>query len=228
MIVGKRRASMVFPKPMTSDPPLRLERRIVIPREFVPVAEWVSQEAGRHLCGCGCGNAIQIRPIHHWKGIPTFLHGHHVALMRREVGQVRAAGLLTAPEAMRNLGVSQSTLTRLERKLGLPIPRAGKHRLRGYAPEHLDALRSVLGPGVAEAGVTLFYMDQVAKRAGCKPHTVAHRRGVDLPTGRWVTHPRRGWTFTADEVAEVVAQLKRRPRLLAGRAGDVDATDGHG
>jgi hypothetical protein len=34
-----------------------------------------------------------------------------------------------------------------------------------------------------------FYLDEVAKRAGCMPHKVGRRRGIDLPAGRWVTHP---------------------------------------
>ena len=146
-----------------------------------------------------------------------YVHGHHVALMRRGVAAVHAAGQLSAPEVARELGIGGTTLTRLERRLGLAVPRTGKHAIRSYAPEHIDALRAALGPGGTEAGVSLFYMDEVARRAGCRPHTIAHRRGVDLPVGRWVTHPRRGWVFTADEVAVAVAQIKRWPRLSKRR-----------
>ena len=121
-------------------------------------------------------------------------------------------------EAARTLGIGGTTLTRLERRLGLAVPRTGKHAVRSYAPEHVEALSAALGPGRAGAGVSLFYMDEVAKRAGCKPHTIAHRRGIDLPAGRWVTHPRRGWVFTADELAEAVAQIKRWPRLSRRRS----------
>jgi hypothetical protein len=57
---------------------------------------------------------------------------------------------------------------------------------QGYARDEVDGVCDVLGPGVAEAGVTLFQMDAVAKHASCKPHTIARKRGIDLPTGRWV------------------------------------------
>jgi hypothetical protein len=80
----------------------------------------------------------------------------------------------------------------------------------GLRPRARRGLRAALGPTGTEAGVWLFYMDDIAKRAGCNPHTIAQRRGIDLPVGRWVTHPRRGWVFTADEVAEPL------PRSSAG------------
>lgn len=124
---------------------------------------------------------------------------------------------MSAPEVARQLGIGGTTLTRLERRLGLTVPRTGKHAIRSYAPEHVETLRTALGPVGTEAGVNLLYMDEVAKRAGCKPHTIAHRRGVDLPVGRWVTHPRRGWVFTADELEQAVAQIKRWPRLSKRR-----------
>jgi hypothetical protein len=61
--------------------------------------------------------------------------------MRKEVAAVRVAGQMTAPEAARALGIGGSTLARLERRLGLTGPRTGKHAVRSYAPEHLQALR---------------------------------------------------------------------------------------
>jgi hypothetical protein len=217
MIVGRRLASIVFPKPGSSDPPLRLERQIVVPTETIDVSAWVEGETGKHPCACGCGVPIKIAPRHHWKGIPAHVPGHHLALMKKEIAAVRAAGQMSAPEVARALGIGGTTLTRLERRLGLAVPRTGKHAIRSYAPEHVETLRTSLGPGGTGAGVSLFYMDEVAKRAECKPHTIAHRRGVDLPTGRWVTHPRRGWVFTADEVEQAVAQIKRWPRLSRRR-----------
>jgi hypothetical protein len=204
---------------MTTDPHLRLERLIVLPREIVPVSEWIAAEQGKHICACGCGTPIKVAPLHHWKGIPTYVPGHHVVLMKKEVAAVHAEGQLTAPEAARALGISGGFLTRLERQLGLVVPRTGKHALRSYGPEHLEALRAATGSRGTVAGSSLFYMDDVAKRAGCKPHTIAHRRGVDLPGGRWVTHPRRGWVFTADELAQAVAQIRRWPRLSKRRRG---------
>jgi len=212
------RARWRAPRRTTSDPHLRLERRIVLPSEIVPVSEWLAAEQGKHLCACGCGKAVRILPRHHWRGIPAHIPGHHLDFMRKEVAAVRAAGQMTAPEVARALGIAGTTLVRLERRLGLAVPRTGKHAVRSYGPEHLQALRAALGPRCVGDGVSLFYMDEVAKRAGCNPHTIAHRRGVDLPVGRWVTHPHRGWVFTADELERAVAQIKRWPRLSRRRS----------
>jgi DNA-binding transcriptional MerR regulator len=150
-------------------------------------------------------------------GIPVYIQGHHVALMRKEVAAVRAVGRMTASEVARALGIGASTLVRLERRLGLVVPRMGKHKLRSYAPEQVEALRAAVTPASTEAGFSVFYMYDIAERAGCTPHKIGRRRGVDLPAGRWVTHPRQGWVFTAEEVEQAVAQIKRWPRLSRRR-----------
>src|SRR5580704_14812562 len=105
---------------------------------------------------------------------------------------------MTAPEAARARGIAGTTLARLERRLGLAVPRTGKHAVRSHGLEHLQALRAALGPRCTGDGVSLFYMDGVAKRAGGKPHTVAHRRGVDLPVGRWGDAPATGLNHRAE------------------------------
>lgn len=43
-------------------------------------AAWVKQEQGRHVCGCGCGQPIKLRPEHYNEGIPHFLHGHNTTV----------------------------------------------------------------------------------------------------------------------------------------------------
>jgi hypothetical protein len=37
---------------------------------------WVAEQQGQHFCGCGCGEPIQLRPVHFNHGIPAYLHGH--------------------------------------------------------------------------------------------------------------------------------------------------------
>jgi hypothetical protein len=37
----------------------------------------VAEQQGRHLCGCGCGQPIPIRPWHFNLGIPAYLAGHN-------------------------------------------------------------------------------------------------------------------------------------------------------
>ena len=38
---------------------------------------WVTEEQGRHFCGCGCGEPIQLQPVHFNLGIPAYLLGHN-------------------------------------------------------------------------------------------------------------------------------------------------------
>lgn len=40
-------------------------------------AAWVRANEGRHVCGCGCGSVIQVRPVHFNTGLPLWLHGHN-------------------------------------------------------------------------------------------------------------------------------------------------------
>lgn len=41
------------------------------------VREWVRRHIGKHECMCGCGEIIDILPIHHSRGIPKFKKGHN-------------------------------------------------------------------------------------------------------------------------------------------------------
>jgi 5-methylcytosine-specific restriction endonuclease McrA len=47
------------------------------------IEDWVKNEQGRHLCECGCGQAIRIWPSYRWEGIPRF---RRECLLRRRVG----------------------------------------------------------------------------------------------------------------------------------------------
>jgi 5-methylcytosine-specific restriction endonuclease McrA len=40
------------------------------------VDAWVRAHQGMHTCGCGCGGIIGVRPRHHSRGIPRYVHGH--------------------------------------------------------------------------------------------------------------------------------------------------------
>lgn len=42
----------------------------------VNLKEWIEQEQGQHVCGCGCGGTIRIIRDHHARGIPQFINGH--------------------------------------------------------------------------------------------------------------------------------------------------------
>jgi hypothetical protein len=41
----------------------------------------VAEQQGRHLCGCGCGQPIPIRPWHFNLGIPAYLAGHNTRVL---------------------------------------------------------------------------------------------------------------------------------------------------
>lgn len=46
------------------------------------LTRWVARHQGKHLCACGCGEAIEIKREHHKKsvGIPKFIKGHNIRL----------------------------------------------------------------------------------------------------------------------------------------------------
>lgn len=39
--------------------------------------EWVELEQGRHVCSCGCGQLILVKPLHRRKGLPSIIKGHY-------------------------------------------------------------------------------------------------------------------------------------------------------
>jgi hypothetical protein len=39
--------------------------------------EWVSEQQGQHICGCGCGEPIIMKPQHFSTGIPAYRLGHY-------------------------------------------------------------------------------------------------------------------------------------------------------
>ncbi len=38
---------------------------------------WKKRHIGKHLCNCGCGEFIEIKEVHHKRGIPKFIKGHN-------------------------------------------------------------------------------------------------------------------------------------------------------
>jgi hypothetical protein len=38
---------------------------------------WAQQEQGKHVCGCGCGEPITVKPQHFKTGIPAYRLGHY-------------------------------------------------------------------------------------------------------------------------------------------------------
>lgn len=51
-------------------------RGIRIPKGTRP--RWVAENQGQHICECGCGAVIQLRP-EHYPTAPRFVHGHNPA-----------------------------------------------------------------------------------------------------------------------------------------------------
>jgi hypothetical protein len=50
-----------------------------MPKSFsARVVAWVNANQGQHLCGCGCGEAVPVKPWHCWRGIPKCVHGHNL------------------------------------------------------------------------------------------------------------------------------------------------------
>ena len=44
------------------------------------IAQLVTINQGKHLCGCGCGNFIKVATHHFYsgRGIPKYIHGHYI------------------------------------------------------------------------------------------------------------------------------------------------------
>jgi hypothetical protein len=224
-MVGSRRASMVLPKPGTSDPRVRFKHRVQLARKAVPIAAWIEAENAKgHTCACGCGKPIRVLRQHHWEGIPRYLRAHHPMAMTQETCRLREAGLLTLAVVTKDLGISATTLRRLEGKLFEPVARQGKRQMRVFTSEQVEVLRKALrentrlGPKPKLLG-----LGEVARRAGCSAHTIRTRLGTELPPGRKLSEgPRAGWGFTPEETKQILSwarrHFKRRRRQAQERA----------
>lgn len=165
------------------------------------VDEWVTDQHGRHICACGCGEAITILPRHHAPGvgIPEFIQGHHRMNMTAFVESMNATGLLTVSQAAAEIGVSENTLRRAEGKGWVTPERrpwGNRQPMRLYRKDDLPRLRGRL----AEAGFRFKDEDgtmttaEMAEALGISETHLRHleRRGV-IPAPDRDTANRRRW-----------------------------------
>jgi hypothetical protein len=66
------------------------------------------------ICACGCGGKIEIIPVHRTKGLPKYIHGHHPNPLRRGFEALREQGYKLVCDVAAELGVSATTLRRVE------------------------------------------------------------------------------------------------------------------
>jgi hypothetical protein len=149
--VGIRRASMVLPKPVDIGPRESDETAGVYYEEILtvraPRAEtreaWALRVAVP-TCGCGCGGKIEVIPAHRTKGMPQYLHGHHPNSLRGGFDELRGRGYKLVGEVASKLGVSATTLRRMEAEGILPEARRVKATsgklVRVYTAEELKLI----------------------------------------------------------------------------------------
>lgn len=188
--------------------------------------EWAASEKGKHVCACGCGGQIQVRPEHMaaCKGIPTFIHGHHRMNMMEFVAALNAEGLLTVSQAARDLDVGETTLRRLEERGVIhPERRQWGDRLpmRCYRRDELPQLREALASAGfrIKADSTLGTTD-LAAALGVAENTVRKWEGEGkIPVARRDTRGCR--VYLAQDVERIQAHLAGLPErdaaaLVAG------------
>jgi hypothetical protein len=74
-----------------------LEKVLPLIREKtnVSIAAWVAeQNALGHVCQCGCGQRIEVRPYHRKLGVPRFIANHHQQRRKGEPRTPHQEGLL--------------------------------------------------------------------------------------------------------------------------------------
>ena len=175
--------------------------------------EWAAQENERgHLCACGCGENVVVKPRHRAPsvGIPRFIHDHHKMDMAKFVEALGAEGYVTVGRAASDLGISRNTLRRAEAK-GWVTPewrKWGERRpMRVYARGAVGKLRAQM----VEAGFRFKDEDGVlttkkmAAELGISESYLRwlEKRGV-VPSPERDTANRRKW-LRAD-----TSRLKRR------------------
>lgn len=78
-------------------------------------SEWATRvQPTAPPCACGCGRLVELLPQHRSKGAPRYIHGHHPNPIRRAYERLRSRGYRLIADVCSELGVSQTTLRRLE------------------------------------------------------------------------------------------------------------------
>ena len=150
-----RRASIVLPKPGNTCPTPPAEAAGVQHTEIVvfeePRAEHRDEWADRMnrqnegpLCMCGCGQRVKARAKHRTVGLPRYVHGHHPNPLRRGYERLRAKGYRMVGEVAATLGVSRTTLRRMEAAGVIPRAKrltvAGRRDVRVYTAVQVAAI----------------------------------------------------------------------------------------
>ena len=95
-------------------------------------------------CACGCGGKIELIPVHRTKGVPRYLHGHHPNSLRGGFDELRGRGYKLVGEVAAELGVSATTLRRMEEEGVIPEARRVKATsgklVRVYTAEELKLI----------------------------------------------------------------------------------------
>lgn len=97
------------------------------------------------MCACGCGGRVTIGPRHRSRGVPRYIHGHHPNPLRRMFERLRQEGYRLVSEVASALGVSATTLRRMEAEGVVPkalrvSPIQGKS-FRVYTAEQVRSLQ---------------------------------------------------------------------------------------
>jgi site-specific DNA recombinase len=179
------------------------------------VDEWVEENQGKHICACGCGEAIEIKPIHRapTKGIPKFKHTHHRTNMTSFVESMNTEGLLTVAQAAAEVGVSTNTMRRAESK-GWVTPERRKwgdrQPMRLYRRTDLPRLRqSLIQNGFRFADEETFTTADVAEKLGVSENTVRRwERDGKLPTVQRDTNGRR--LYRREDMERIAAKRHER------------------
>jgi len=89
---------------------------------------------------------IEVLPVHRTKGMPKYIHGHHPNPLRRGFDALKEQGYKLVGEVAAELGVSTTTLRRIEAESVIPKAKRvnfGRgRRLRVYKAEELERIAS--------------------------------------------------------------------------------------
>jgi AraC-like DNA-binding protein len=140
----------------------------------------------------------------------------------QETKRLREQGFFTSGAVARELGISLTTLRRLEGTLFEPVARHGKRELWIFTSEQVEVLKKALREKTGLGrGPHLLSLAEVAQRAGCSVATIRRRQGKELPAGQRVAYPRTMWGFTREEAKQIAAWVKRHLRGTRRRAAKV-------
>lgn len=112
----------------------------IIRKKYKNIEEFLHKENGKHRCGCGCNESIELKKSHYWNGIPGYIFGH-AARLRQGAKEFDTSRFYCVEDIASLAGVSDQTV-RLWNRNNVIVATQTTGRKNLYLKQDIDGFLS--------------------------------------------------------------------------------------